>query len=172
MPRSRHRKKKSGRAQPWKRYALDDDFGALTPPDEKMSGVILRFLEPYRTIARDETAFENLVALGVVAWNVAILPVEEREQALDEFAGAFGIGRFSVLGRIGRWFWAKMGLSPSGGVRQSRTIRDFKATVGEMIDRKLREYPNNRRFILDYQIGGAGEEVQLFIISTLERPRV
>jgi hypothetical protein len=169
MPRSRHRKKKYGRSRAGRRY-FDDDLGLLSPPEERMSDVILEFIEPYREAAHDEATFEKLVALGIIAWNVALLPEAEREHELDKFAVAtFGTKRASVLGRIRGWLRGLLGQPPpAAGGAGPRDIRDFKETARELIARKHRAFPNNRRFILDYQVEGTGEESQLFVISTLE----
>jgi hypothetical protein len=139
-----------------------------------MSGVILEFLEPYRQFARDEDAFAKLVALGVVAWNVALVPAAEREQALEEFAvAAFGEGRPSIVARVAAWVRARMGrVGPGGGETGTRDQRALKATIRGMVERKLEEFPDNHRFIVDYRVAGDGEQAQLFVVSTLERPRL
>jgi hypothetical protein len=174
MPRSRHRKKKTAQPRRGRRYIVDDELGILSPPEEKMSGVVLEFLEPYRKFARDEAALEKLVALGVVAWNIALLPADEREAAVEKFAvAAFGLGRRTWLGRLRDWFGSRGGNANSASdLVVTHEHRDFKATIREMIERKLGVYPDNHRFIVDYRLTCDDEDVQLFVLSTLERPRI
>ena len=172
VPRSRHRKKKPAKVRTGRRYIVDEELGVFSAPEESMSNVMLEFLEPYREFDRDGDMFAKLVGLGTVAWNLALLPEAERSEALEEFAAEmFGSGRLSVVGRCVRWVRTRLGLS-HGDHGETEAHRNFKATVEEMIERKLRKFPSNRRFVLDYQIAGDGSEQKLFVISTLERPRI
>jgi hypothetical protein len=167
MPRSRHRKKKVSRRPLAQRYI--DEWESAVPTDESMSGTILDFIEPYRQFAPDEESFGKLVALGIVAWNVALLPESERTEALDEFARAAlrEQGR-SRVGRLVRWVVNRLSF---GLVRLNRSeaadLQTFKANAHEMIERKERAFGHNRRFILDYTVSGTGDEAKLFVVSTL-----
>lgn len=139
-----------------------------------MSGVILEFLEPYRQFAEGDDALHKLVSLGIVAWNVALLPEAERESALNTFAvAAFGEGRPSLARRLFERLHVARGRTPSSEARaQTRDRLAFKATIREMIERKLLVYPENRRFIVDYRLACEDDHVHLSVISTLERPRL
>jgi hypothetical protein len=174
MPRSRHRKKKPARTRGARRYIVDEELGLYSPPEEKMSGVLLEFLKPYRRLADDDAALGKLVALGIVAWNVALLPEAERDAAIEKFAvAAFGPRRATWLGRLRDWVGARVGREPSASDEvESREHRDFKATIREMVDRKQQVFPGNHRFILDYTLSCDDDDVQLFVVSTLERPRL
>jgi hypothetical protein len=172
MPRSRHRRKLARKHHP-RRLT---DFDPSRPPmeDEKMSEVLLEFIEPYRHLARDDTALEKLIALGAVAWNVSLLPESERASALDQFAtGLFRGKRFALLRRFGRmarnWMRRGRGVGADG---ESAEEADFKAMVYELIEQKLRRFAHNRRMIVSYQVNFTDGDVQVFVASTLDQTGV
>src|SRR3954471_12797318 len=51
---------------------------------EKMSEVLEEFIEPYSDLADTDEAFEKLLNLGVLAWNAALLPEDERQAIIDK----------------------------------------------------------------------------------------
>jgi len=52
--------------------------------EEKISEVVLRFVEPL--IHRDytETQWKALIELALISWNASLLPLEERKATIDE----------------------------------------------------------------------------------------
>ena len=56
------------------------------PGMRKMSETLLEFLEPYRELADTDEATERLIALGALAWNLALRPADERKRELRELA--------------------------------------------------------------------------------------
>jgi hypothetical protein len=84
MPRSRRRKltKRPHRApsQDW----IDEGLGLI---NRKLSGHILELIKPYQAAVEDDhAALSRLVLVGVSAWNLALLPEDRRDGALDELA--------------------------------------------------------------------------------------
>ena len=51
---------------------------------EKMSEVLEEFLAPYTHIPKAFDEYNRLVAVGIMAWNAAIIPSAERQQLLDK----------------------------------------------------------------------------------------
>jgi hypothetical protein len=45
---------------------------------EKMSEILLRFVEPYMELVTTDEALEKLLTVAIVAWNAAMLPPNER----------------------------------------------------------------------------------------------
>ena len=53
--------------------------------EEKMSAVILRFVEPYRDLVASKQEFEKLIVFAMVAWNATLLEEHGRQELLDLF---------------------------------------------------------------------------------------
>src|SRR6516162_3546673 len=96
-----------------------------------MSEVLLEFISPYRDKAADDAALERLIGLGIMAWNVALLPEAEREKTIDEFAE-----RLFTPSRFNPKYWLSKLLGPGmrdGKVANSSERTDFKEVINEMV---------------------------------------
>lgn len=167
MPKSRQRKS-SGRRRSSRRRGAVAAGGA----DQAMSAVILEFIEPYHDEDMEEGALENLVALAIVAWNVAILPTDKQEASLDDFCAK--LFRRTWLGRlidVGRWLRKLIGRprAASSPEVESPEVTEFKRMARELMQRKQRYYPHNHRFILDYRLTMTEDGPHLTVVSTLPR---
>jgi hypothetical protein len=81
--------------------------------------------------------------MAVAAWNLAIMPEDARKSAMADL--------FDDLMK-----------------NQKATVRqDLDNLIAEMIARKLELFPNNRRYIVDFQLEGEGERFHLSVASTL-----
>ena len=109
---------------------------------EKMSEVLEEFLAPYTHIPKAFDEYNRLVAVGIMAWNIAILPSAERQQLLDK--------AFETLPAL------------SGHVAR----QDLKAILDELIERKERYFGGNKRFVLDYRLSDTKAGYHLSVIST------
>ena len=109
---------------------------------EKMSEVLEEFLAPYTHIPKAFDEYNRLVAVGIMAWNAAILPSAERQQLLDK---------------------AFESLSASSG-HEAR--QDLKEILDELIERKERYFGGNKRFVLDYRLSDTKAGYHLSVIST------
>ena len=133
-----------------------------------MSEVLLEFIKPYRELAQSDSDLQKLIGLGIVAWNVSLLPANEREGALNDlvtdlFRRKSPIKRLSSLVR--KW----IGASEKADMKvASPEVTEFKQIVYEMVEHKLRRFARNRRFIISYHVEIDGDDVQLFVASTLE----
>ncbi|MBI2953212.1 MAG: hypothetical protein HYY30_02785 [Chloroflexi bacterium] len=108
---------------------------------EKMSEILLAFLEPYREYATTRGAFERLVAVGVLAWNAAILPHEQRQALLDE---------------------ASKSIQAAAGKDDAEV---YTALVNDLIKRKERYFASNKRRIVSYQVTEGKDTFHLAVAS-------
>jgi hypothetical protein len=130
-----------------------------------MSEILLEFIAPYRDKALDDTALERLIALGAMAWNVALLPESKRETSIDELAS-----KLFMPSRINPKYWFRKLLvagTMSGKMATSPEIVDFKDVINEMIDRKISRFNQNRRWIVSYQVNITPDDVHLSVVSTM-----
>jgi Trm5-related predicted tRNA methylase len=133
-----------------------------------MSEVILEFIQPYRALAYDDAALEKLIGLGVVAWNVALLPSNQREDALDDLATDLFRRETSITklsNSIRKWIGVGRRAETK---KEAAEVRDFKEIIYEMVEHKLRRFARNRRFIVSYHTEIKGDDVRVFVASTLE----
>lgn len=158
MPRTKRSRKKTKkrRSSRWGGNPLPS-FRQGT--DQKMSAVLLDFIEPYKKFANTDEAIERLVVTGITAWNVSMLPEHERDEALTKLATAALNGGSPVRRLVAKIRTAILG--------ESRDVADFKWVVNELVERKLQHYAENRRFILDYELSPSEDEIHLFVVSTL-----
>ncbi|MBY0527141.1 MAG: hypothetical protein K2R98_27345 [Gemmataceae bacterium] len=110
------------------------------PPGQmKMSAALLGLVDPYLKDVTDEEDLRKMLLLGVIAWNLALLPASEREASINEFAKK----------------------------APGETKNDLHTVLDPLIARKLALYPDNQRHILniDVTMQAAGPYVQ--VTSTL-----
>ncbi len=109
---------------------------------EKMSAVIVKFVEPYQHIAHSKKAYEHLIVLAMVAWNATILEGEARQRLID------GV-KETIL---------------SEGDEDGRQELDNVLT--QLMQRKERYFADNKRLILDYRVSESKHEYHLAVNST------
>jgi hypothetical protein len=148
MKKKDQRKQKKKRARQARLRAQKHESASLgsiqvmPPGAEKMSEVILDFLEPWSQQCRTDADLEKLLPVALVAWNAAIASGSAR----DELIG-------STLETIPR-----------------EAQQDYLNIVGEMIRHKERYFAANRRLIIDYQVAMTPDGPHLSVISTLDQP--
>jgi hypothetical protein len=112
------------------------------PGQEKMSEVLEAFIEPYMDQAVTGDALRKLLALGVLAWNAALVPDDRRRKMID---GALeGLPKLPIDART-----------------------EVRALVNTMIERKEAFFPSNRRAIITFDLTDTGEGYHLSVASTL-----
>jgi hypothetical protein len=114
--------------------------------EEKMSEVLLALIGPYQDVASTYEDLQRLIPLGAVAWNAALLPEKARQKLLDETIEA-GFSAFDPETR--------------------RELRNFLAAL---IERKERLFPNNKRFIVSYEVSRTKNSYHVSVASTLDGP--
>ena len=113
------------------------------PGREKMSDVLEEFIEPYSDTADTDDAYENLLTLGMLAWNAALLPVDRRQAMIDETLEA----GFSTASRS-----------------DQALAREIIETL---IRRKLEHFAENQRAILSFKLSHTKDGLHLSVASTL-----
>ncbi|TAK33603.1 MAG: hypothetical protein EPO21_12465 [Chloroflexota bacterium] len=113
-----------------------------TGSSEKMSEVLLAFVEPYQEYATTRDAFERLIAIGVVAWNAALVSPEDRHSLLDETSKS---------------------IQESAGKEDAEV---YKALVNDLIKRKERYFASNKRVIVTYQVTEGKGKFHLAVASS------
>lgn len=117
----------------------DREFVYAPKQAEKMSEVLLDFIEPYRELADTTEAMHRLITIALVAWNTALLPKAEQAESLKQISKAL----------------------------PADVVDDFHAIVGEMIERKNKFFADYTRNILDYELADTGDSYHISVISTL-----
>jgi hypothetical protein len=113
----------------------------------KMSEVLEDFVEPYLEKVEDTLeAQTKLISVAVLAWNAALLPVEERREMLDDAVGK-----------------ALKGAS-------AKEKQGFREIVDTMIERKLAHFAEYGRAIIDFELTDIGSGYHLSVVSTMEGP--
>jgi len=133
-----------------------------------MSEVLLEFIKPYRDFAQSDSDLQKLIGLGIVAWNVSLLPANEREGALNDLLTDL-FRRKSPIKRLSRLVRKWIGAGDKDNMKVASTeVTEFKRIVYEMVEYKHRRFARNRRFIVSYHVEMDGDDVRLFVASTLE----
>jgi len=110
---------------------------------EKMSEVLEEFIEPYSDLADTDEAFEKLLNLGVLAWNAALLPEDERQAIIDKTV--------------------ETGLP--GSSKADRTLA--REVIETLIRRKQEHFAANQRAIISFKLTDTGDGLHLSVASTL-----
>jgi hypothetical protein len=105
----------------------------------KMSEVLEEFVEPYLDFARNRSEREKLFSLAVVAWNLALIPENERQQIIEQ-----GTTGNDPLAR-----------------------QDAREFIDELIARKKTLFAENKRYIVEFQLQDTGKTLHLSVASTL-----
>jgi hypothetical protein len=108
----------------------------------KMSEVLEDFIEPYLEFARDHQQRQHLFEIAVMAWNLALLPADERQAMMDQT------------------------IAPILASQMALIQHDFQDIVDGMIRRKLDYFAENKRFIVSFELKDAGRSFQLLVAST------
>ena len=111
-----------------------------------MSDVLDEFVEPYLPESDELERHKMVYEIAILAWNLAIIPEHQRQSAISELFDKFMKGK------------------PATARQKLNNLID------EMVGRKLALFPNNRRYILDFQLEDAGDQLHLSVASTLSPP--
>ncbi len=106
---------------------------------EKMSELLLDFVAPYTASADAHEEFQKVVLLGLIAWNITLLPAGLRKESLD------GLLSKAV---------------------PADTATDFRKIIDQMVERKEKYFAENRRFIMAHHWTMTGRGPHLSVVST------
>lgn len=108
--------------------------------EEKLSAILLQFIEPYRGLAPDIETMKRLVTLAVIAWNGAIF-------------GASGGPKFVEP------------LIESALPNDEAMRRDFRQMINDMMERKQRYFANHQRIVVSYKLTELPHDYHLSVAS-------
>ena len=112
------------------------------PPDFKMSAAILHLAEPLRALYREPHRLQAIIAITVMAWNIALFPNGEPSH---------------VQGLLRELLPPQMGDGDLGG---------FLSTIDTLIARKNLLYPHVREYILKHDFSLVDNNVTLTVGTT------
>jgi len=147
MPSSKS-KKKVKRKKALRRFKSKLEQKGLTrdmkirvnpPGEEKMSEVLVRFVEPYAQYACTETDYRALYSVAALAWNAALLPSKDRSSLDDMIHKALSSPAFE---------------------------KDTKLIINELIHRKERYFAEYSKMIMHYEVKMMGDKVHVAVAST------
>jgi len=110
---------------------------------EKMSEVLMDFVEPYLEFADTEEDFRKLLTLAAIAWNASFLSKEEQQDIVD-----------SILDE-----------GIPGATEELKT--GLKEIVNMLIARKKAYFSQYTRRIIDFELTDIGRGYHLSVASTL-----
>ena len=109
------------------------------PPDFKISAAILHLAEPLRTLYREPHRLQAIIAITVMAWNIALFPEDEQPH---------------VQGML------LESLPPQLG---GEDVGVFLSTIDTLIARKHLLYPHVREYILKHDLSFVNDRVTLTV---------
>ena len=112
----------------------------------KMSEVLEDFVEPYTDSTLNKHGLEMLFSMGVLAWNIALMPAEKRIEMVNEA------------------FAATM---PDRDPEDIAVGKDF---VEELIHRKEKFFADNQRMIMNFELQYVARgEYHISVASTMPK---
>ena len=121
----------------------------------KLSAALLELCEPFEPEKLSTKEFENLIALAAVAWNIAVLPKEDRIEKLTAFIDEMPTMRQELEAEMGKHS------KDSKPVPAITTVH----FIGAMIQRKDELFPTDNRLILDFNVTDSPEGPHLTVSS-------
>ncbi|MEM9904181.1 MAG: hypothetical protein AAF921_04065 [Cyanobacteria bacterium P01_D01_bin.44] len=110
----------------------------------KMSTILEEFIGPELEVTHDYHEVEHLVAIAILAWNIALLPKAEQPSKLDKAIEIFD-------------------LPPNA----TATKHDFRAFLEDLISRKDTFFAQYKRHIVDFQVQKSPGRFHLSVASTM-----
>lgn len=108
------------------------------PGQEKMSEVLVRFVEPYAQFAETEEDYQRLYSVAALAWNAALLSTRERSTLYDLIHQSMPLAQDKA-----------------------------ELIIDELIHRKERYFAEYSRGIIHYEVKMIGDDVHLTVASTM-----
>jgi len=125
--------------------SLDAEFLTERKDVQKMSEVILDFAKPLTDVVPEDNdeAFRKAIITAIIVWNASIVSEAERKSMIQEMADK---------------------------IRKAdpQAEADFLVIVENLLQRKWRYFPSNKRFIMDFEIGTTRKRREVSVVSTLD----
>lgn len=156
MPRDRHQKPNRPanvskplveKVETLKRDLEADGFkiaGVQFWKKNKLSDAIHKLLKPYQHEADTYDSYYSLVGFACVAWNSALIEEPKRSEMLDDFL--------------------KKTLKRAAPREAREEMRNF---IHELIQRKIKLFPKDTRFIASYELEDQGDDFYLSVASVM-----
>lgn len=118
-----------------------------TPKDmPKMSEVFIEFMEPFRFLLENSEERDFIVLVGVVAWNMGLAPKKHHKKMIHSFTDSFAEMEEDV---------------------DPELTKEVRSVLTELIHRKVKEFSDDPRKIIDYQIKPGNDEFRIAIAFEL-----
>ena len=116
----------------------------------KMSEVLKDFVRPYADIPQNKKELQHLLETVVTAWDLALMPEEERE---------------TMLGKI----FVSMMLKAKKSI-DKEDVATSRALIEDLINRKLKYFADEQRQVIDFQVEYIGQgEYHLSVASAMSK---
>ena len=125
----------------------------------KLSAALIELCEPFEPENLSTKEFEKLIALAAVAWNIAVLPKEERLEKLTAFIETMPNMKEELETEIDTVLHDD---SKDTDFAPATTMLHF---IGAMIQRKDELFPNDNRLVLNYNVKDSPEGPHLTVSS-------
>jgi len=125
----------------------------------KLSAALIELCEPFEPDILSTKELENLIALAAVAWNIAVLPKEERLERLTAFIETMPNMKEKLESEIDTVLHDD---SKNSDFAPATTMLHF---IGAMIQRKDELFPNDDRIVVNYNVKDNPEGPYLTVSS-------
>jgi len=125
----------------------------------KLSAALIELCEPFEPDILSTKELENLIALAAVAWNIAVLPKEERLERLTAFIETMPNIKEELESEIDTVLHDD---SKNTDFAPATTMLHF---IGAMIQRKDELFPNDDRIVVNYNVKDNPEGPYLTVSS-------
>ena len=130
----------------------------------KLSAALIELCEPFEPENLSAKEFEKLIALAAVAWNIAVLPKEDRLEKLTAFIETMPNMKEELKSEIDTVLHDN---SKDTDFAPATTMLHF---IGAMIQRKDELFPNDIRLVLNYNVKDCPEGPHLSVSSAPINP--
>ncbi|MDD1618783.1 MAG: hypothetical protein LUQ52_04580 [Methylococcaceae bacterium] len=125
----------------------------------KLSAALIELCEPFEPDILSTKELENLIALAAVAWNIAVLPKDERLERLTAFIETMPNMKEELESEIDTVLHDD---SKNTDFAPATTMLHF---IGAMIQRKDELFPNDDRIVVNYNVKDNPEGPYLTVSS-------
>jgi hypothetical protein len=132
----------------------------------KLSAALIELCEPFEPENLSTKEFEKLIVLAAVAWNIAVLPTEERLEKLTSFVDEMPEMRQELEHEIDTVLHNDSKDTDFFSPPATTTLH----FIGAMIQRKDELFPTDNRLIIDFNVKDSPEGPHLTVSSAPLNP--